>query len=141
MHCSGLSPGKLYFSTRYMEILLCIKLLLQPIPLRCQAASRLLIPTSPHGTQSSPSGTRNPTAAIFRQPLSITQQITELENFDRRSLPAMDLSSWPKIHIKGRSLVQETWLAKMRPRRSWITAHGTFLVEVSPTGKSICNGH
>ena len=31
--------------------------------------------------------------------------------------------------------MQETWLAKKRPRRSWITAHGTFLVEVSPTGK------
>ncbi len=58
-----------------------------------------------------------------------------LINIDVRQLHQDSIVDWPTVTHTGKQYIVESWLAKKRPRRSWISLHGSFIVEVARDSK------
>jgi hypothetical protein len=61
---------------------------------------------------------------------SLAKQLQELGEVNVEGLPTDDFTHWPKVRLHARNYILEEWLHRKRPRTSWISEHGRFLIEV-----------
>jgi hypothetical protein len=61
---------------------------------------------------------------------SVPKQLEELAGVNLTQLSRDSIVDWPKVVLRGKQYILESWTAKKRPRTSWIASHGTFLIEV-----------
>ncbi|KAK0733036.1 hypothetical protein B0T26DRAFT_682669 [Lasiosphaeria miniovina] len=94
-------------------------------------------PGSPASTASNRAASPPPfdLAAFFvsQATATVASQLEALKAVDLNTLSA-DMDTWPRVRLKGSRYVLESWIYKKGKRRSWATAHGTFLVALSASG-------
>lgn len=61
---------------------------------------------------------------------NLTKQLEALADVNLTQLSCDSIANWPKIVLRGKQYIPEEWTAKKRSRRSWISDHGSFLVEI-----------
>ena len=79
---------------------------------------------------------------------SVAQQLNEISQ--KGDIDVNDIAALPRVTLKGRTFVLEDWVHRksQRGRKTWIKAHGIFLVEIMTDGTlesqywicNICDG-
>ena len=92
------------------------------------------MPTGPSFTAGSAGPSDRPITNSFLDlpPIrTIAKQLELKGHVELKQMSRESFADWPKLSLRGKQYIVEDWLAKKRTRTSWITDHGSFLLELT----------